>query len=246
MGSQMAKAQKGKTATLMDQGFAKEDRKNRVRLSQQLAVEKKRKAVQAAPTINEKRRILKEIAFYPQHDKRTETPEYHKVHVDLTKTKDLPCLVCGVKYSTLHDPKQNAYGAKQMETHHHVVEWALANAIDVGKFNKVLRPSLTHRHPQEPMYARDMTDAEVKGWVDHSPDNLWVLCDVHHRSKYFGIHEITFPIWGPMDLLKPDFETYVRTQLAAAAAEEKANKKKSPKTNVKRKTKTRKTKKTRR
>lgn len=206
----MAKAQKGKTATLLDQGFAKEDCKNRVRLSQHLAVEKKRKTVQAAPTINEKRRILKEIAFYPKHDKRTETPEYHKVHIDLTVTMDLPCLVCGVRHSTLHDPKQNPYGAKQMETHHHVVEWALANAIDVGKFNKVLRLNLTHRHPQEPMYARDMTDAEVKGWVDHSPDNLWVLCDVHHRSKYFGIHEITFPIWGPMDLLKPDFESYAR------------------------------------
>jgi len=223
----MAKVGKARAASHLDQGFATQDRKNRVRLSQQLDVEKKRKAVQSAPTINEKRRLLKEIAFYPQHDKRKETPEYHKVHIDLTVTKDLPCLVCGVRHSTLKDVKQNPYGAKQMETHHHVVEWALANAVDVNKFNKTLRPSLQHRHPQEPMYTRDMSPEEVTGWVDHSPDNLWILCDVHHRSKYFGIHEITFPIWGPMDLLKPDFESYVRTQLSAALAEEKAAKGKS-------------------
>ena len=29
---------------------------------------------------------------------------------------------------------------------------------------------------------------------DHGEDNLWVLRDVHHRAKFFGIHEVTFPI----------------------------------------------------
>jgi len=71
-----------------------------------------------------------------------------------------------------------------------------------------------------------MTVEDVKGWVDHSPDNLWVLCDVHHRAKYFGIHEITYPIWCPMDLLDPEFDDYVRKQLKAATAETKSNKQK--------------------
>jgi hypothetical protein len=75
-----------------------------------------------------------------------------KQHDHLTKKLDLPCFVCGVKFSTLKDKTQSRYGAKAMETHHHVIE-----------------------------------------------DNLWVLCDVHHRAKFLGIHEITYPIWCPMD-----------------------------------------------
>jgi len=200
------------------------DTNDAARLGDQLKVEQQRSKFKKATTINEKRRLLDEIAFYPQHDKRKETPQYHKVHVELTVTKDLPCLVCGVKRSTLHDPKENLYGAKQMETHHHVIEWALANAIDVDKFNKALRPNLAHRHPDNATYARDMSEQEVKDWVDHSADNLWVLCDVHHRAKFFGIHEITFPIWGPMDLLKPDFDQYARQQMKAAAAAKKTGK----------------------
>jgi hypothetical protein len=200
---------------------------NALRLRQQLAVTKHRHKFANASTITEKRRLLNEIAYYPQHDKRRETKKYKRVHDDLTVTKDLPCLLCGVRNSTLTDPTQNRYGAHYMETHHHVIEWALAKAIDVGKFNKAMRPNLAHRHPQEYLYSRDMTAKEVTDWVDHSPDNLWVLCDVHHRSKYFGIHEITFPIWGPMDLLKPKFDEYVRKRLRQTAAAEKTRKPKA-------------------
>jgi hypothetical protein len=62
-----------------------------------------------------------------------------------------------------------------------------------------------------------MSEHEIHDWVDHSPDNLWVLCDVHHRHRYLGIHEISYPIWAPQDLLRPDFEDYVRQQVAADA-----------------------------
>lgn len=166
-------------------------------------------------------RDLHEVAFYPEHDKRTESPQYKKAHEHLTKDLDLPCLVCGVKSSTLGDAMENPYGARQMETHHHVIEWALANAIDPAKFNKAIRPHLAHRHDR-PAYKRDMSAQEIADWVDHSEDNLWVLCDVHHRARYFGIHEISYPIWCPQDLLKEDFEDYVRKELdrAPPAADE--------------------------
>ena len=39
------------------------------------------------------------------------------------------------------------------------------------------------------------------------------VCDVHDRARYLGIHEITYPIWSPMDLLKPDFETWVKGEI---------------------------------
>ena len=164
-------------------------------------------------------RLLDESAFYPGHEARAETPEYKKVHDDLTGKKDLPCLVCGVKKSTLKDKKENPYGAKQMETHHHIVEWSLANAIDVAKFNKALRPNLANKHPQNPVYQKAMTAKDIADWVDHCPDNLWVLCDVHHRAKYFGIHEISYPIWAPMDLLQDNFSEYVRNELVKAATQ---------------------------
>ncbi|MBU6296747.1 MAG: hypothetical protein KGJ79_16340 [Alphaproteobacteria bacterium] len=159
---------------------------------------------------------IDELQFYPEHDQRTESPEYKRVHRRLTVELDLPCLVCGVRQSTLKTPAENRYEAKAMETHHHMVEWALANAIDVGKFNKTLRPNLAHRHPNDPTwhYERPFDEAKIRAWVDHSEHNLWVLCDVHHRAKYLGIHEITYPIWAPMDLYRDDFKQWAREQLA--------------------------------
>lgn len=156
-----------------------------------------------------------ELQFYPAHDQRRESPDYAKVHKNLTETLDLPCLVCGVQHSTLGDTKKNRYGAKQMETHHHIVEWALQNAIDVDKFNQTLRPHLAHRHPNDDTwhYEQKFDAKKVRAWVDHSEHNLWVLCDVHHRAKYLGIHEITYPIWAPMDMLRPDFESWAVKQI---------------------------------
>jgi len=214
----MSTAARGSNArSKAHRGFGARDPHNITRLKDQTKVQTHVNRVKAAKTLTLKRRALDEMAFYPAHDKRTESPEYHKVHVDLTVTRDLPCLVCGVRKSTLDDPGENPYGAKQMETHHHMIEWALANAVDVAKFNKIVRPHLALRHPQVRDYRQDMSVDQVKAWVDHSPDNLWVLCDVHHRAKFLGIHEITYPIWCPMDLMMDDFEAYVRSQVAIVA-----------------------------
>jgi len=214
------KSQKG--ATVSSRGPT--DLSSVARLTDQRHTQTQVERLKAAPTINKKQRLLDEIAFYPKHAKRTETKDYIAIHKEMVVKRDLPCLVCGVKNSTLKDPKQNTYGAKQMETHHHVVEWALANAIDPNRFNTILRPNLAFRHGDNALYRQNMSEQEIKDWVDHSPDNLWVLCDVHHRAKYFGIHEITYPIWCPMDLLKPDFEDYVHQELSREAAVGKAKK----------------------
>jgi hypothetical protein len=153
---------------------------------------------------------VEELQFYPTHDKRTESKLYQKVHAHMTVDLDLPCLVCGVRHSTLKDAEQNRYGAKAMETHHHIIEWALANAVDVNRFNTSIRPNLAHKHPNDPTwgYETAFDEDKVRQWVDHSEHNLWVLCDVHHRAKYLGIHEITYPIWAPQDLLRPDFQEW--------------------------------------
>jgi hypothetical protein len=150
-----------------------------------------------------------ELQFYPAHDQRTESSAYVAAHKHMTQVLDLPCLVCGVRNSTLKSAA-NRYGAKAMETHHHIIEWALANAVDTQRFNDSIRPNLAHKHPNDPVwtYETPFTDDQVRQWVDHSEHNLWVLCDVHHRAKFLGIHEITYPIWAPQDLLRADFQQW--------------------------------------
>lgn len=110
------------------------------RLKDQLKVHKRALAIHANP------RLLEEIAFYPAHDARRETPEYKQVHKKLVHELDLPCFICGVKNSTLKDKNENRYGAKALETHHHIIEWTLAGAISAEKFSKQLLPHLRHRH----------------------------------------------------------------------------------------------------
>ena len=159
--------------------------------------------------VHEVERTLKEAVYYPAHDARTESPAYAKAHHHLAVELDLPCLVCGVKNSTLKDTTKNKVGARDMETHHHVVEWALQNAIDLDKFNTRIWPDLQHRHAGK--YPQPFTQHTMLDFIDHSEDNLWVLCDVHHRHSLVGIHSITAPIWGAQDLVKDDFQ-YIQTK----------------------------------
>ncbi len=177
------------------------------------------RVVRKADAIHDNPRLLREIAFYPEHDKRKETAAYQAVHRELTRKRDLPCLICGVRNSTLKKKSENRYGARAMETHHHVIEWALANAVDLSKFNKAILPNLAARHPENPVYKKRFSQQQLLAWVDHSPDNLWVLCDVHHRAQYVGVHEISYPIWGPQALLRADFLAHVDRELASVKAE---------------------------
>ena len=144
--------------------------------------------------------LLSETSFYPPHDKRASSPAYRRTHDRLVKELNRPCLVCGVTDRTLADPKKNPFGAVQMETHHRIIEWTLANAVDPDKFNKRILPGLKFRNPTK--YAAPMTKAHILDWVDHDEDNLWVLCDIHHRDKQVGIHGITYPVWGSQELVE--------------------------------------------
>jgi hypothetical protein len=160
------------------------------------------------------RRTVEEEVLYPPHAARTESSAYVAVHHDLVHNRKLPCMVCGVSIDTIHDASHNPFGAIALETHHHMVEWALSNAIDVEKFNARIVRMLHARNPSDPKYrdpsdphrARRFTRDEMIAWIDHDPDNLWVLCDVHHRHKDVGIHMVTGPIWGAQDLLLQQYQ----------------------------------------
>jgi hypothetical protein len=127
------------------------------------------------------RRLMETIA-YPDHDPRKASAEYTRVHHHLVVELDEPCWICGVRNSTLHDPAANHRGAKQIETHHFRVEWALANAADPAK--------ILADFPE--MGAAD--GEHLRAWLD-SESNMLILCDVCHRHPHYGIHSITYPAW---------------------------------------------------
>jgi len=157
-------------------------------------------------------RTLQEHANYPAHVPRRPTALYTKNHHRLIVEEDRGCLVCGVRHSDLQDPKRrndpkiNPVGATQNETHHAHIEDSLANAIDLAKFNKRVRPGLLKRTGNQGKYGHDFTQDEMLEWIHGDADQLWVLCDRHHRSPLIGSHAITGPIWGVQDLLLDGYD----------------------------------------
>lgn len=152
-----------------------------------------------------------EWTFYPEHDSRkdSDSSAYRAARKKLVATGS--CLVCGVDLATLHDAvarkdeAKNPFNAVQLETHHRVIEWALGEAIDVKRFNERFVARRRALEPTNAKYATDFDRQQMLDWIDHDPDNLWVLCDVHHRAPFMGIHAITRPHWDPQDLVFPKF-----------------------------------------
>lgn len=116
------------------------------------------------------RRALDENVAYPPHPPRKNSPIYVKTHHHLVYEMDAPCWICGIRHST----------GGAMETHHYRFEWASQFGLDLAKVTADF-PAITDRE-------------KLAEWVD-SEGNMLVLCATHHRSKYEGIHEITYPAW---------------------------------------------------
>ena len=134
-------------------------------------------ADQTAPTVpaHAQSRRLTETVFYPEHDPRTASAEYHQVHQHLVYDLNEPCWICGVRQSELP-------AGEHMETHHWHLEWALANSVDPSK---ILADFPAMGVADEP---------HVREWLD-SEGNMLVLCSRCHRSGLYGIHSITYPAW---------------------------------------------------
>lgn len=116
------------------------------------------------------------VEMTPPHPPREETAAYTKAHHHLIYDLDSPCAMCGVRHSTLNNPKENPFGAKSLETHHYPIERSLAHACDPKKVGLVFPQVKDHE--------------SLEAFID-SADNLMVLCDVHHRHPLHGIHHLT-------------------------------------------------------
>lgn len=142
------------------------------------------------------------VEMTPPHPPREETPEYNKAHHHLVYELDEPCAMCGVRHSTLKDPKQNPFGATALETHHYPIERSLLDACDFSKVGLVF--------PQ----VKDIKS--LNDFVD-SEHNLMVLCDIHHRHPLHGIHHLTPQDFFVQPFLLAGYQV-VATQADAAAA----------------------------
>jgi len=117
------------------------------------------------------KKTITEFIYYPEHDKRHETEEYRKNREILTK--QYGCYICGSK--------------ENLETHHYGCEWAEWNSTNPEKLKEFLLEFDIYG------YSKKYKDKPIT-----SPDdirNLMVLCQKHHRHKFYGIHNMTFPIW---------------------------------------------------
>jgi hypothetical protein len=165
---------------------------------------------------------LEQITFYPAHIPRKESGIYRKTHDLMVNEKDLPCWICKVRKSFIKEDgadksDRNPMGAKQLETHHNIIEWAAANGVDWSKVAKDY-PNITplqhiahawdlehnngsvdHGHIK-PVGVDDATGVPKYKEIDATTfldgvEQMRVLCNFHHRSTFVGIHAITYPIW---------------------------------------------------
>ncbi len=143
----------------------------------------------------------------PPHPPRVDTPEYRKSHTHLVETLDSPCVVCGVRRSTLGDPAQNPFGARAMETHHYPVERSLVDACDPTRVGRV--------------FPQVIDQATLQAFVD-SPANLLVLCDIHHRDPELGIHHLLTQDWVIQPFLLEGYRVAARAEDSAEREREDA------------------------
>lgn len=159
------------------------------------------------------KRTLAEAAYYPPHAPRKASALYTREHHQLVVVQDLPCRVCGVRNSTLHDPKANPHGAKALETHHDLIEWAGQTEIDYDKLaadhpdlpNLAALAKAYHAHLlANGAFDGKLDPAIVTAFID-SDEQLEVLCDTHHRAPFKGIHSITAPLFSLQQYEAPGY-----------------------------------------
>lgn len=138
------------------------------------------------PAHSEKRTLEFTVSF-PEHEPRTASRLFHQTRHHLIDVLGVGCWIGGATKADLADglPEgHRCYGAKQLEAHHDLAEWADWNGLDWRKV-AVDFPQL-HIHD----------DASFRAAAE-SDTGIMVLCDKHHRAKGHGIHMVDYPSWRP-------------------------------------------------
>jgi hypothetical protein len=140
------------------------------------------------------------IAYeYPSHEPRASDPHYRAFNAAHDRLKRLGALKCWIG---------NADCQGAIELHHNVVEFALANTVDVAHFEQL--------YPE----FKIASDEEFLTWIE-GEGNLLPLCAFHHRGVC-GIHSIHYPAWQVQRFMKAGVgppEAVVREGVAVHAGE---------------------------
>lgn len=121
------------------------------------------------------------VEFYPNHESREGDPHYHLFEQTRTRLERLGKLVCWIG---------NADCQGGIELHHALVEFALANMVDVGRFADL--------YPEFHITSDDDFLAAIE-----SEGGLLPLCVRHHRGDV-GIHSILYNPWLVQRFKKSD------------------------------------------
>ena len=137
---------------------------------------------------SELRRTLSELAYYPKHGPRRTDPHYRIFHAARRHLVDKLGVGCWIGGATKAQLKaglpadHRCYGARELEAHHDIAEFAALNEVDWQKVAADF-PRLSINSEEDFLRAAE------------SDGGLRILCDKHHRSPHHGIHAITEPLW---------------------------------------------------
>ena len=128
--------------------------------------------------------------YYPEHLPREKDPHYklfNKARARLIKA-GVGCWICGTK--------------ENLECHHSECEYAAATGVDVKKFAALF-----------PEY--HIEDEEEFLCYVESEGNFQILCAIHHRSPFAGIHHCVYPNWKLQRFWRDDLPAPVQAATPA-------------------------------
>lgn len=111
----------------------------------------------------------------PDHVKRTASRLFETTRKALIK-RDGGCFICG--------------GVKELEAHHHPVEWSFAMMVDFSPASRIRKD-----FPLFDWAAFDSAGDNPYSFVDNMLHNGLLLCKTHHIKVNQGIHAMPYPLW---------------------------------------------------
>jgi hypothetical protein len=143
---------------------------------------------------HEYKESLKIDVYYPDHEKRTESPEFRHAKAEEAK-EALVCCICG---------------SPNPELHHSLVEWAFSDDVDWQQVQQIALgnvPVINNVPMKQSLVYWVLQVVRLRGfdWAAFDPTqpqtfvdslaHMLPLCAEHHRAPNKGIHATTFPLW---------------------------------------------------
>lgn len=160
---------------------------------------------------NELARTLHELAHYPQHEPDRAKDPYYRVfdrtRHHLIDVLAVPCWIGGASAAQIKaglPPEHLCHGCTGLELHHNPLEYAGLSEIDWRRFAAEFPTLGIHSD------ADFLAAAEGEG-------NATILCSLHHRAPYQGVHSITYPLWVLQRYARPEWRFTEPRPVADAA-----------------------------